>query len=276
VIAAGDDGIVTALDAASGAFLAHGPASHRLAVRALAVADRVPSPLVVSTGDDETMRLWEFGAATATTVVTNGVLTCAAIVPELSVLAVGGEDGWVGLYRLADGSAMGQSVGLHDGRVTALTAVTAAGRTAFVSAGADGVLRLSYLDSQREALHLAEHNSQVRALCVVGSDHEAAVASGGDDGVVRIWGLPGGRLSGRALNGRHQGAVTALAAVGGSGLDSASFTVVSGGQDGILFVRTPEELHPIETGSPVTSLVALGDGVIVGTESGLLSLRFPR
>ncbi len=276
VIAAGDDGIVTALDASSGAFLAHGPASHRLAVRALAVADRAPSPLVVSTGDDETMRLWEFGAATATTVVTSGVLTCAVIFPELSVLAVGGEDGRVRLCRPADGSARGESVKLHEGRVTALAAINATGRTAFVSAGADGELRLSYLDSKREALLLAEHNSQVRAICVVGSDNDAKVASGGDDGIVRLWGLPGGRMSGRELPGRHQGAVTALAAVGGGGLDSASATVVSGGQDGILFVRTPEELRLIETGSPVTSLAALGDGVIVGTESGLLSLRFPR
>lgn len=276
VLAAGDDGVIAAFDAASGAPLQQAPVSHRLTVRALAVTGTGPRPLVVSAGDDETLRLWEFGAGTAATVVTDGVVTCMAIVPGLSVLAAGGEDGQIRLCRLGDGRPLDRPVAAHRAGITALTAVDAAGRSAVVSADAEGEVRLTYLASSPETSHMAEHDSQVRALCVAGSGHDAVIASGCDDGVVRLWRLPGGRPAGRRLAGKHQGAVTALAAMGGQEPRRAEAGIVSGGQDGVVCVRTPGEHHMIETGSPVTSLAVLGDGVIAGTESGLLFLQFPR
>jgi WD40 repeat protein len=272
VVAASEDGIVTAFDAGSGAVLGQAPERHRLAVRALAVAAGGSSPLVASVGDDETMRLWEFGAAASVTVVTSTVLNCVVIIPELAVLVAGGDDGRIRLYRATDGAPAGREQHMHDGRITALAAVSLGGRAAFVSGGADGQLRLHFLGSDSQTLHLAEQGCPVQALCTTGRDYGVAIAAGGNDGMVRLWGLPGERLEleSKVLAGRHQGTVTAVAAMGGT----AGTSIISGGQDSTVWIRTPDEAHLIETGSPVTSIAALGDGVIVGTESGLLLLGF--
>ncbi|MCB1014475.1 MAG: hypothetical protein KDB10_05090 [Acidimicrobiales bacterium] len=186
--------------------------------------------VIVSGGEDHTMRLWApSGELLASNRGRERLIRAVEIAPDGSYAAtIGGEDPVTGsatlsLWDLRDGQERAVLVG-HEGAVTAV-AVSPDG--AFVVSGAtDGTVRLWEPVSGRERLVLVGHEGAVDAVAV--SPDGAFVVSGATDGTVRLWEPVSGRE--RLVLVGHQGPVTTVAVTA-----DAAF-VLSGGVDGMLRV----------------------------------------
>ena len=139
------------------------------------------------------------------------------------VIVSGGGDGTVRVWRLADGTPVGEPLTGHTGAVKAV-AVGALpdGTPVIVSGGGDGTVRVWRLaDGAPVGEPLTGHTGPVTAVAVGAlPDGTPVIVSGSDDGTVRVWRLadgtpvgepltghdrPGGGGGGRGAAGRHPG-----------------------------------------------------------------------
>ena len=173
-------------------------------------------------------------AAPATTGRVNAVAV-GALPDGTPVIVSGGDDGTVRVWRLADGTPVGEPLRGHDGAVNAV-AVGALpdGTPVIVSGGDDGTVRVWRLaDGTPVGEPLRGHAGGVHAVAVGAlPDGTPVIVSGGDDGTVRVWRLADGTPVGEPLRG-HTGEVDAVAV---GALPDGTPVIVSGGGDGTVRV----------------------------------------
>ena len=161
------------------------------------------------------------------------------------VIVSGGDDGTVRVWRLADGTPVGEPLrghdrGVADGGVKAVAmGALPDGTPVIVSGGADGTVRVWRLaDGTPVGEPLRGHDrsvvgSGVHAVAVGAlPDGTPVIVSGGYD-AVRIWRLAGGTPVGEPLRG-HTGPVMTVAA---EALPDGTPVIVSGGGLGDATVR---------------------------------------
>ena len=118
-------------------------------------------------------------------------VTAAALPDGTPVIVSAGDDGTVRVWRLTDGTPIGEPLRGHDGAVNAVTAAALPdGTPVIVSAGDDGTVRVWRLtDGTPIGEPLRGHNDAVSAVTPAALPDGTAViiSAGGYDGTVRVW-----------------------------------------------------------------------------------------
>ena len=203
-------------------------------------------------------------------------LAVAALPDGTPVIVSGGADGTVRVWRLADGTPVGEPLRGHDGTVKAVAAAALPdGTPVIVSGGADGTVRVWRLaDGTAVGEPLRGHDGAVQALAVAKlPDGTPVIVSGGDDGKgARVWRLADGTPVGQPI-ASGSGSVQALAA----GALPDGTPVIIGATGGVVLVWRLADGAPVGEAlrgdlGPVQAVVtgALPDGtpVIVGGSWG--------
>ena len=190
------------------------------------------------------------------------------------VIVSGGWDGTVRVWRLADGTRVGEPLTGHTGGVHAV-AVGALpdGTPVIVSGSGDGTVRVWRLaDGTRVGEPLTGHESGVMAVAVGAlPDGTPVIVSGSADGTVRVWRLADGTRVGEPLTG-HTDAVASVAV---GALPDGTPVIVSGSGDGTVRVwrladgtRVGEPLTGHDNWVMAVAVGALPDGTPVIVSGG--------
>jgi WD40 repeat protein len=145
------------------------------------------SGLVVTAGDDGTVRVWDIGKGQGAAVLRGhrGPVRCVAVAADVPRAASAGDDGTVRVWDVARPGAPSTALRGHAGPVLGV-ALSPDGRLA-ASAGRDGTVRLWPLDGTGTSRVLQTGRDPVHALAF---DPDGGLAAGGDDGVTRYWAAP--------------------------------------------------------------------------------------
>ena len=179
------------------------------------------------------------------------------------VIISGGSDGTVRVWRLADGTPVGEPLTGHDGAVYAVAAgALPDGTPVIISGGNDGTVRVwRTADGTPVGEPLTGHDGPVYAVAAGAlPDGTPVIISGGDDGTVRVWRLADGTPVGEPLTG-HDGRVYAVAA---GALPDGTPVIISGGNDGTVRVWRTADGTPV--GEPLTG----HDGRVNAVAAGAL------
>jgi WD40 repeat protein/energy-coupling factor transporter ATP-binding protein EcfA2 len=186
-----------------------------------------------------------------------------------TILSAGGDDGTLRRWDATDGAPIGDPLGRHGGRVSAIA--YSAGGTTIISAGVDGTLRRwDATDGAPIGDPLRGHNGPVEA--VVYSTEGTTFVSAGSDGTLRRWDATDGAPIGDPLRG-HTGPVrTAAYSPDGS-------RIVSGSDDGTLRLWDAtdgsllgEPLTGHDGGVSVAAYSPDGERIVSGGDDGILRL----
>jgi WD40 repeat protein/V8-like Glu-specific endopeptidase len=185
-----------------------------------------------------------------------GVTAVAAGTLPDGTLAIisGGKDGAVRVWRLADGTPVGEPLQGHDGGVAAMVpGALTDGTPVIISGGFDGTVRVWRLADRTPAGeplsgHTGEGHHSGVATVTAGemADGTPVIISGGFDGTVRVWRLADGAPVGEPLSG-HTGPVYAVAA---AALPDGTPVIISGGSDGTVRVWRLADGAPV--GEPLS------------------------
>ena len=148
------------------------------------------------------------------------------------VIVSGGDDGTVRVWRLADGSPVREPLHGHDASVRAVAiGGLPDGTPVIVSGGRDGTVRVWRLaDGTPVGEPLHGHDAAVTTVAVGGlPDGTPVIVSGGGDRTVRVWRLADSTPVGKPLRG-HTGPVEAVAV--GALPDGTPVIVSGGGEHG--------------------------------------------
>jgi WD40 repeat protein len=217
--------------------------SHQGEVLSVAVGRLSGRDVVVSGGEDGTVRVWEPGSEAEPQVLSGLQSEVSSVaVGRLSgrdAVVSGSEDGTVRVWEPGSGAEPLVLSG-RQGWVWSVAMGRLSGRDVVVSGGEDGTVRVWEPGSEAEAPLLGSHHGLVWSVavgCLSGLD---VVVSGGEDGTVRVW-EPGSEAEPLTQYG-YQGRVRSVAVGRLSGRD----VVVSGGQDGTVRVWEPgSEAKPL-------------------------------
>ena len=232
---------------------------HDGSVRGVAVAELGGRPVVVSGGDDQTIRVWDLATGTPVSDPFTGHedMVRAVAVAELDgrpVVVSGGDDATVRVWDLATGTPVSDPFTGHDGPVNAVAVAELDGRPVVVSGGDDATVRV--WDLATGALvsdPFTGHDLWVTVVAVAKLDGRPVVVSASPDRTVRVWDLATGTPVSDPFTG-HDGPVNAVAV---AELDGRP-VVVSGGPD-----RTVR-VWDLATGTPVSDpFTAHNGGVTV-------------
>lgn len=248
---------------------------HSLAVTGLVA---LSDSRLVSSGADQTIKLWVRNAATRAwreelTIKTDSKVLALTSLEDGSRVVAGGSDGTLSIYKL-DGvfdsrtkAVVPDQVKLpsDSGELTAL-AVGAGGTIATGCSRGKISLFKKKLWRWKQVSEFADPSGQVKALAFMRDG--ASLVSGGPDAIVRVWDISSGTVTG-VLAG-HKSWITSLAVLPGS-------RVVSGSVDRAVFVWDthalpvsdsvqPNKMKSMAIGSSgktIALAVALDDGRIV-------------
>ena len=227
-------------------------------VRAVAVTELDGRPVIISGGDDGTVRVWDLATGTPVGDPFTGHdgPVRAVAVTELDgrpVVISGSDDGTVRVWDLATGTPVGDPFTGHDGPVRAVAVTELDGRPVVISGSFDRTARVWDLATGTPAGDpFTGHGDWVRAVAVTELDGRPVVISGGDDGTVRVWDLATGTPIGDPFTG-HDGPVQAVAV---TELDGRP-VVISSGDDGTVRV------WDLATGTPVGDPFTGHDGNVL-------------
>ncbi|MFD4656228.1 WD40 repeat domain-containing protein [Kitasatospora sp. NPDC058444] len=116
------------------------------------------------------------------------------------VVVTGGDDGTVRLWDLATGEAVGESMADHAGKVFAVAAAELDGRAVAVSAGTDKAVRVWDLTTRRLLYPpLPGHTDWVTGVATTVVRGRPVAVSCGHDRTVRVWDLATGEPVGRPM-----------------------------------------------------------------------------
>jgi len=234
--------------------------AHRLGFRDLAAR-------IASAAPDRPWRTrWSHGRRAADhQVLTGHTGVYAVAVGELPdgtpLIVAGGWDGTVRIWRLADGTPVGNPLTGHTGPVEAVAVgVLQNGTPVIVSGGNDGTVRVWRLaDGTPVGNPLSGHTGPVTVMAVGAlRDGTPVIASGGNDSMVRVWRLADGTPVGHPLSG-HTDSVTAVAV---GALRDGTPVIVSGGNDSMVRVWRLADGTPV--GNPLSRHIGAVTAVAVG------------
>lgn len=247
-ISASDDGTLAIWDLERAELLGR-INGHRGKIAALAVSP--DARLAASAGWDRTVRIWDLDQKEQLHELrAPDNLNTVHFSPDGARVLAGGSDGSLLVWRVADGTRLGQ-LEAHDFAVTTLD-LTANGRIG-ATASVDETVQLWRLPESEPGMTLYGHEGPV--LTVALSPDGELVASGGVDGTVRVWRRgDGDRLR---VYARHQGAVWDVA------FTPDGETVVSGGADGLV-VTYDLDREPAE---PASTPMAAADPELIEDDS---------
>ena len=251
------------------------------AVAAGALPDGIP--VIISGGDDGTVRVWRLADGTPVGEPLRGhtgraVEVAVGALPDgIPVIISGGDDGTVRVWRLADGTPVGEPLRGHTGQVRVAVGALPEGAPVIISADRDGTVRVWRLaDGTPVGEPLRGHTGPVEAVAVGAlPDGTPVIISASDDETVRVWRLADGTPVGEPLRG-HTGAVWGVAV--GALPDGTPVIISSGGDDGTVRVwrladgtpvGEPLRGHTGHTGGVgAVAVGALPDGTPVIISSG--------
>jgi WD40 repeat protein len=228
------------------------------------------TPVVVSGGNDRTVRIWRLADGSPVGEPLRGheggvfAVAVGALADGTPVVVSSGDDATVRIWQLADGAPVGEPLSDHDGEVHALAVgVLADGMPILVTGGDDGTVRIWQLaDWVPVGEPLRGHGDIVRAVTVgVLADGTPVVVSGGDDGAVLVWRMADGSPVGEPLRAPDFGVYTV--AVGS--LADGTPVVVSGGYDGLV------RIWRLADGSPAGEPLSGHDGTVLAVAVGSLA-----
>ena len=206
-------------------------------VRAVAAIVLDGRPVVISGGDDGSVRVWDLatGAPAGDPLVGHASWVGAVATAELEgrpVVISGSGDGCVGVWDLATSTPIGDLFTGHASPVNAVATAELDGRPVAISGSDDGTVRV--WDLATGALvgdPFTGHTGSVNAVATAELDGRPVVISGSDDLSVRVWDLaPAERVSDPFSGGAMSVRVVATAELDGRSV------VVSGGDDGTVRV----------------------------------------
>lgn len=167
-----------------------------------------------------------------------GPVTSLAVPPMGDVLATGGADGTLRVWKERDGTQQAE-LQAHAGGVTAVGWI--AGKPTepalLASGGRDGFIRIWDWSAERQLKSWRAHADRVRGLAVV--DKSERLITCGDDHMVKIWHWPTGREE-RVLRG-HKDRVFCVATRAEDGL------ILSGGEDKTLKAWSMDQMAELQT-----------------------------
>ena len=210
---------------------------HRFGVAGVAIAQLDGRPVVVSGGQDGTVRVSELATGTQVgeplTIYDDGVAAVAiAQLGGRPVVVSGGQDGTVRVSELATGTHVAAFTG-HRFGVAGVAIAQLDGRPVVVSVGGfgDETVRVWDLATGTPVAAFTAHSGGVWAVAVADLDGRPVVISGaGGDEAVRVWELATGKPV-TAFTGHGDGvAAVTVAELGGR------LVVVSGGSVGTVRV----------------------------------------
>ena len=264
IISGGGDGTVRVWRLADGAPVGQPLRGHDGGVRAVAVG-ALPdgTPVIISGGADATVRVWRLADGTpvgqpltghdgpAAAVAVGALPDGTPVIISGSGYAGGYSGSTVRVWRLADGTPVGQPLTGHDGEVAAVAVGELPDGTPVIVSGGgygDGTVRVWRLaDGTPVGQPLTGHDGEVRAVAVGAlPDGTPVIISGGDDATVRVWRLADGTPVGQPLTG-HDGEVAAVAV---GALPDGTPVIISGGADATVRVWRLADGAPV--GQPLT------------------------
>jgi WD40 repeat protein len=134
-----------------------------------------------------------------------------ASVDQRQVVVSGGDDGTLRVWDTQTGASVRRPAAGHDDAVTALALSALEHRRVVVSGSADRTVRVCDLvTSELVGMPFTGHTRRVRAVATALLNGEEVVVSSGDDGTVRISSLASGAAVGEAFR-RHHAPVAAVA-----------------------------------------------------------------
>ena len=244
----------------------HGGAVYAVAAGALPDG----TPVIISSGRDDTVRVWRTADGTPVGEPLRGhdggvYAVAAGVLPDgTPVIISGGQDGdyrdgTVRVWRTADGTPVGEPLPGHDGVVYAVAAgALPDGTPVIISGGLDRTVRVwRTADGTPVGEPLRAHDRAITAVAAGAlPDGTPVIISSGLDRTVRVWRTADGTPVGEPL--RAHGAVAAGA------LPDGTPVIISGGSDGTVRVWR------LADGTPVGEPLRAHDGEVNTVAAGAL------
>ncbi len=205
---------------------------HSGEVNTVAFAELDGVPVLISGGDDRTVRVWDVRSLEQKCLFSGDMGWVRAVacmtLDGRSVVVCGTDSGHAHIWDLRREVELSVLIG-HTHWVRAVAGVEVEGRTAVVTGASDGTICVWDPRVETQA-DVVGHAGGVNAVGTVTADGHVLAVSGGDDRTVRTWDIESGRQ--RAVIEGHTGFVRAVACVR---LDDSP-VIVSGASDGTVRV----------------------------------------
>ncbi|WP_405958493.1 caspase family protein [Streptomyces phaeochromogenes] len=232
---------------------------HTGTVYAVACTVAHGTPIAITSGDDNTVRVWDLTTASQIgeplTGHTGRVLAVACIAVHGAPVAItGGADSTVRVWDLTTGQQTCEPLTGHTGTVDTVACTTVHGTPIAITGGADFTVRVWDLTTGRQIGEpLTGHTGPVTAVaCTVLHGTPVAVTGGRD--AMRVWNLSSGSPTGEAL-AACSGTVTAVAC---TIVDGTPIAITSGDDN---TVRVWDLTTASQIGEPLTGHTGTVDTV---------------
>lgn len=179
---------------------------------------RVPSPSSAETWTVRESTLLGHGGGVAAVAVSS--------VDNQSVVVSGGDDGTVRLWNIATGRPIGRPLDGHTAPVVSIVTTTLADRAIAVSASWDSSLRVWDLASgESVGKPLIGHRGEVNAVATACIDGRTVAVSAGADKRIRVWNLDPSARSSEAIGSRWNRSVDCIRALATASINGREVTV---------------------------------------------------
>ncbi|MFI6049017.1 caspase family protein [Streptomyces violascens] len=206
---------------------------HSGEVNAVALAELDGVPVLISGGDDRTVRIWDVRSQEQKCLFSGDMGWVRAVacmtLDGRSVVVCGTDSGHAHIWDLRQEVELSVLIG-HTHWVRAVAGVKIEGRTVVVTGASDGTMCVWDPSAETRAKDVVWHAGGVNAVGAMSVEDRAVAVSGGDDRTLRAWDIESGRQRG-VIEG-HTGFVRAVAC---AQLDEVP-VVVSGASDGTVRV----------------------------------------